>query len=110
MKAILIEGSDLRWGEVATPEPGVGEVRIRVRASAVNRADLVQRAGAYAPPPGASPILGLECAGEIDAVGPEVANFAVGDAVVRSWPGRLRGGGGGSRGAGAAPAAGARHD
>ena len=55
MKAILIEGSDLRWGEVATPEPGVGEVRIRVRASAVNRADLVQRAGAYAPPPGASP-------------------------------------------------------
>ena len=41
MKAILIEGSDLRWGEVATPEPGVGEVRIRVRASAVNRADLV---------------------------------------------------------------------
>jgi NADPH2:quinone reductase len=81
MKAILIEGSDLRWGEVATPEPGVGEVRIRVRASAVNRADLVQRAGAYAPPPGASPILGLECAGEIDAVGPEVANFAVGDAV-----------------------------
>ncbi|MFZ8930405.1 MAG: NAD(P)H-quinone oxidoreductase [Gammaproteobacteria bacterium] len=81
MKAILIEGADLRWGEVATPEPGVGEVRIRVRASAVNRADLVQRAGAYAPPPGASPILGLECAGEIDAVGPEVANFALGDAV-----------------------------
>ena len=81
MKAILIEGSDLRWGEVATPEPGVGEVRIRVRASAVNRADLVQRAGAYAPPPGASSILGLECAGEIDAVGPEVADFAVGDAV-----------------------------
>ena len=58
MKAILIEGSDLRWGEVATPEPGVGEVRIRVRASAVNRADLVQRAGAYAPP-GSQPHSGV---------------------------------------------------
>ena len=51
MKAILIEGSDLRWGEVATPEPGVGEVRIRVRASAVNRADRAARRR-LPPPPG----------------------------------------------------------
>lgn len=81
MKAIVIDGDALRWDDVATPEPGVGEVRIRVRATAVNRADLVQRAGAYAPPPGASPILGLECAGEIDALGPEVADFALGEEV-----------------------------
>jgi len=78
-----IEDRDgLVWTEVPTPQPGPGEVRIRVAATAVNRADLVQRAGLYPPPPGALPILGLECAGEIDAVGEGVDPARVGEAVV----------------------------
>jgi putative PIG3 family NAD(P)H quinone oxidoreductase len=80
VKAIVERGGKLAWDDVPTPVPGPGEVRIRVRATAVNRADLVQRAGFYPPPPGASPILGLEAAGEVDAVGAGV-DFAVGDAV-----------------------------
>lgn len=77
-----IEDHDgLVWTHVPTPEPGPGEVRIRVAATAINRADLVQRSGAYPPPPGASPILGLECAGTIDAIGEGVRDRAVGDAV-----------------------------
>lgn len=77
MRAIA---ADLSWSEAPTPEPGPGQVRIRVRATAVNRADLVQHQGLYPPPPGASPILGLEAAGEIDAVGPGAA-WSVGDRV-----------------------------
>jgi putative PIG3 family NAD(P)H quinone oxidoreductase len=72
----------LVWTEAPTPEPGPGEVRIRIRATAVNRADLVQRAGRYNPPPGASQILGLECAGVVESVGDGVTDRAVGDAVV----------------------------
>jgi NADPH2:quinone reductase len=72
----------LRWSEVPDPgEPAAGEVLIDVVASAVNRADLLQRQGYYPPPPGASDILGLECSGRIAAVGPEVDAFAVGDEV-----------------------------
>ncbi|MGH3456814.1 NAD(P)H-quinone oxidoreductase [Aeromicrobium sp.] len=63
------------------PEPGPGDVLIRVVAAGVNRADLMQRQGFYPPPPGASDILGLECSGEIAAVGAEVTGFAVGDTV-----------------------------
>jgi len=81
MKAIQVDGDRLRWQEVAAPAPGTGEVRIRVAATAVNRADLVQRRGGYPPPPGASPILGLECAGEIVEVGEGVSRCAPGDAV-----------------------------
>lgn len=81
MKAIEIQGTDLVWNEVPDPTPGVGEIVIRNHATAVNRADLVQRAGAYPPPPGASPILGLECAGIVEAVGEDVGRFAVGDRV-----------------------------
>ncbi|MEE4298114.1 MAG: NAD(P)H-quinone oxidoreductase, partial [Pseudomonadales bacterium] len=66
MKAIETEGTELVWREVEDPVPGVGEILIRNHATAVNRADLVQRAGAYPPPPGASPILGLECAGVVE--------------------------------------------
>lgn len=69
MRAI-VEEETLVWGEVPRPVPGEGEVRIQVRATAVNRADLVQRAGAYPPPPGASEILGLECSGTVEALGP----------------------------------------
>jgi len=63
------------------PEPGPGEVLVRVRAAGVNRADVLQRQGHYKPPPGATDVLGLECAGEIAAVGEGVSGFAEGDAV-----------------------------
>src|SRR5205814_4871580 len=69
----------LRWSEVPDPEPGPGDVLVEVAASAVNRADLMQRQGFYPPPPGASPLLGLECAGEVEAVGAEVRGWHVGD-------------------------------
>ena len=85
MKAIRVEGERLVWADapaVEVPgEPGPGQVRIAVRASAVNRADLVQREGNYPPPPGASGILGLECAGVVEAVGDGVARVDVGDDV-----------------------------
>lgn len=63
------------------PEAGGGEVLIRVRAAGVNRADLLQRAGKYPPPADASPLLGLEVAGEIAAVGEGVTAWKAGDAV-----------------------------
>ena len=63
------------------PEPGPGEVLIRVRAAGVNRPDLLQRQGLYSPPPGAGDILGLECSGEIEALGADVTDFTVGDPV-----------------------------
>lgn len=56
-----------------------GSLRLRVHTSGVNRADLAQRAGAYPPPPGASPILGLEAAGEVIEVAPDVRGWAPGD-------------------------------
>ncbi|GGX93637.1 NAD(P)H-quinone oxidoreductase [Streptomyces minutiscleroticus] len=71
----------LVWQEVPDPVPGEGEVLIDVVASAVNRADLMQRQGFYDPPPGASPYPGLECAGRIAALGPGVTGWAVGDEV-----------------------------
>ena len=64
----------LGWVEVPTPEPGPGEVLIRVAASAVNRADLLQRQGLYPPPPGTSAIIGLECSGTVDALGAGVTS------------------------------------
>jgi putative PIG3 family NAD(P)H quinone oxidoreductase len=84
MHAITIEepgGPDvMRWTEVPDPEPLPGEVLVEVAASAINRADLLQRAGFYEPPPGASPILGMECSGRIiDANG--VPDWQVGDEV-----------------------------
>ncbi|WP_424887997.1 NAD(P)H-quinone oxidoreductase [Streptomyces sp. XH2] len=71
----------LVWSEVPDPVPGEGEVLIEVVASAVNRADVVQRQGFYDPPPGASPYPGLECSGRIAALGPGVSGWAVGDEV-----------------------------
>src|SRR5215207_1371597 len=69
MKAILFdqpgEPDVLRYADAPDPQPGQDEVLVRVHATAVNRADLLQRRGGYAPPPGASPILGLELAGEV---------------------------------------------
>src|SRR6476660_1216699 len=71
----------LGWGEVPDPVCGPGEVIVDVEASAVNRADLLQRQGFYPPPPGASEIIGLECSGTIAAVGPDVTDWSVGDEV-----------------------------
>lgn len=67
--------------EAPDPVPGADEVVIAVIATAVNRADLMQRQGSYPPPPGASPIIGLECAGTVAAVGPEVTRWKAGDRV-----------------------------
>ncbi|MEU3523026.1 NAD(P)H-quinone oxidoreductase [Streptomyces sp. NPDC038707] len=71
----------LVWTEVPDPVPGEGEVLVEVAASAVNRADILQRQGFYNPPPGASPYPGLECSGTIAALGPGVSGWAVGDRV-----------------------------
>ncbi|MEW6537701.1 MAG: NAD(P)H-quinone oxidoreductase [Pseudomonadota bacterium] len=94
MRVIEIEGGSgqaeaLRIAERPDPVAGPDQVLIRVRAAGVNRPDLLQRTGAYPPPPGASDVLGLEIAGEIEAVGEGVARWTVGDRVCA-----LLGGGG----------------
>jgi putative PIG3 family NAD(P)H quinone oxidoreductase len=71
----------LTWATVPDPSPGPGEVLVEVAASAVNRADLMQREGRYPPPPGAPPYPGLECAGRIAALGDGVTGWQVGDEV-----------------------------
>ena len=93
MKAILIDTQtperDLQWRDVADPVAGDGQVLLDIHATAVNRADLLQRGGHYPPPPGESDILGLEMAGVVAAVGPGVSDWQVGDRVCA-----LLGGGG----------------
>jgi putative PIG3 family NAD(P)H quinone oxidoreductase len=81
MRAILIDDGNLNWAETESPQLAAQDVMIDVHATAINRADLVQRAGLYPPPPGASQILGLECSGTIAAVGSETSRFKVGDKV-----------------------------
>ena len=81
MHAITIDGDRLDWVESVKPIPGPGEVCIRVRASAVNRADLMQRRGLYPPPPGASEVMGLECSGLVEEVGKGVRGVKPGDEV-----------------------------
>lgn len=81
MKAIQVDDDKLVWGDVEAPVVGPGDVKISNRATAINRADLAQRAGAYPPPPGASPVLGLECAGVVEDVGDGVSSFVAGDEV-----------------------------
>jgi putative PIG3 family NAD(P)H quinone oxidoreductase len=71
----------LTWAEVPDPVAADGEVVVDVVATAVNRADLLQRLGFYDPPPGAPPYPGLECSGRIAEVGPGVSGWAVGDEV-----------------------------
>lgn len=68
----------LTWGDWPEPEAGPGDVVLRVVATAVNRADLLQVRGHYPPPPGASPILGLEAAGYVERVGAAVSGFTPG--------------------------------
>src|SRR6478735_6895816 len=67
--------------DLPDPEPGPGEVLVRVAGTAVNRADTMQRQGFYPPPPGASDVLGLECSGTVAALGEGVTDWAVGDEV-----------------------------
>ena len=71
----------LTWAEVPDPEAGPGQVLIDVAASAVNRADALQRQGFYPPPAGTADIPGLECSGRIAALGPGVTGWQVGDEV-----------------------------
>ena len=81
MKAISQEGDDLLWKENPDPDLKKDEVLISIKASAINRADLLQRSGNYPVPPGASPILGLECSGIVEEVGGQVENLIKGDEV-----------------------------
>jgi putative PIG3 family NAD(P)H quinone oxidoreductase len=86
MRAVVFEQSGgpevLRVQEVAAPTPGEHELAIEVHATALNRADVLQRRGLYPPPPGASEVLGLECSGVVAEVGSSVTRFAVGDRVM----------------------------
>lgn len=91
MKAIVFDQpgdeSVLHIGEVDPPTLGAQDIRIRVHGTAVNRADLLQRIGLYPPPAGASPVLGLECAGEVIEVGDEVRGWKTGDRAMALLPG-----------------------
>jgi putative PIG3 family NAD(P)H quinone oxidoreductase len=86
MKAVIFDqpGDEnaLRLAEVPAPDLRDGDVRIAVAGAGVNRADLLQRRGLYPPPPGASEIIGLECAGTIVETGSAVDDLAVGDRVM----------------------------
>jgi len=82
MHAIVAESADqLIWQEVPDPVPQGDEVLIKVSAAGVNRADLLQAAGKYPPPPGASEILGMEASGTIAEVGASVTRWSVGQQV-----------------------------
>ena len=91
VKAIQVVGSGkdavLVLGDAPDPRPAPGEVLIDVAATAVNRADLLQRRGFYPPPPGASTILGLECSGTIAELGAGVTGWRAGDRVCALLPG-----------------------
>jgi tumor protein p53-inducible protein 3 len=89
MKAVLVDEStkNLYIGETDEPVLGEDELLVDVRASALNRADLLQKRGFYSPPAGASPVLGLEMAGVVLAVGKSVEDFKAGDRVFSLLPG-----------------------
>jgi putative PIG3 family NAD(P)H quinone oxidoreductase len=82
MRAIVVEAADqLTWQEIPDIEAGTGEVLIRVNTAGINRADLLQAAGNYPPPPGASQTLGLEVSGTVAGVGDGVTQWPVGQQV-----------------------------
>ncbi len=91
MKAITIENPgpsySLRLAEVEKPVAGPGEVLIKVAAAGLNHADMAQAKGMYPPPPGASPILGMEVSGTVEALGDGVGNCEIGDEVCALIPG-----------------------
>ena len=83
MRAVIIDEGSLVVRDRPDPVPGKGELLVRVHAAGLNGADLLQRAGAYPPPPGVpADIPGLELAGVVTAVGPGVLRFALGDRVM----------------------------
>ena len=82
MHAIVAQSADqLVWQQVPDVTPGPGEVLVKVIAAGVNRADLLQAAGHYPPPPGASELLGMEVAGVVEAVGDGVSDWRAGQEV-----------------------------
>ena len=81
VKALQGVEGQVQWVDRPTPACDVGQVRIRVAAAGLNRADLLQRAGNYPPPPGASDTLGLECSGIVSEVGAGCDDWQVGDRV-----------------------------
>ena len=85
MRAVIASGTGgpevLSVGDVEEPVPGPGEVLLDVVATAVNRADTLQRQGFYPVPPGGSEIIGLECSGTIAELGPDVEGWSVGEEV-----------------------------
>ena len=91
MKAILVKApggaEQLYLGDCPTPEPGEDELLVRVAATALNRADLMQREGRYPPPPGASEVLGLELSGTVEAMGAGCEGYDTGDRVFGLLPG-----------------------
>lgn len=92
MKAIGIrngkgDASALFVDEVVKPKPGPGEILIKVAAAGVNRPDIAQREGNYPPPPGASPVMGLEVAGTVEQVGSGDCRWCIGDRVAALLPG-----------------------
>jgi len=91
MRAVLVDNpgdeSRLVLGEFATPQPAGNELLVRVHATALNRADLLQRSGKYPVPKGASPLLGLEMAGVVEEVGSDCSGWSVGDRVFGLLPG-----------------------
>ena len=91
MKAVLLKEpggpEQLYLGDAPLPECEENEIMVKVKATAINRADTAQRRGMYPPPPGASSILGLEMAGEVESVGPKVKKWTKGDRVFALLPG-----------------------
>jgi tumor protein p53-inducible protein 3 len=91
MKAILVkepgDADQLMLGTYQMPEPSDDELFVKVKATALNRADILQRRGFYPPPKGASPILGLEMAGIVEWVGPKCSDWKPGDRVFGLLPG-----------------------
>lgn len=91
MKAIIFSSpgsaENLQIGEWETPTPKPHEILVKVAATALNRADILQREGKYPPPKGASPVLGLEMSGEVIEAGEEVTKWKVGDKVFGLLPG-----------------------
>src|SRR5215212_6227520 len=83
MRAVTLKDGDLAVGEHPDPEPGVGQLLVRIRAAGLNGADMMQRRGLYPAPPGApQDIPGLELAGEVEALGPGASRFEEGARVM----------------------------
>jgi putative PIG3 family NAD(P)H quinone oxidoreductase len=91
MRAVIVPSpggpEQLQIGIWEKPVPATRQLLVRVEATALNRADMLQRAGKYPPPPDASPILGLELAGTVVETGPEVTRFKVGETIFGLLPG-----------------------